>query len=84
MTSGPDVATNLATAERLLARAAGEGVRLAVLPENFAFMGLADADKRGVAERDGEGPIQAFLSGVARRLSLWIVGGTVPLRLAGE
>jgi deaminated glutathione amidase len=79
MTSGPDVAANLAAAEALLARAAAAGAVLAVLPENFAFMGLADADKRKVAEPQGSGTIQDFLAATARHLRLWIVGGTVPL-----
>jgi deaminated glutathione amidase len=83
MTSGPDVAANLEQARPLLEDAAGRGVQLAVLPENFAFMGLRDADKRGVAESEGAGPIQDFLSGTARRLQMWIVGGTIPLR-AGD
>ncbi len=42
-------------------------------------MGLKDADKRAVAEADGSGPAQDFLAATARRLRLWIVGGTVPL-----
>jgi deaminated glutathione amidase len=84
MTSGPDVAANLDTAGELLAQAAAAGAALAVLPENFAFMGLADADKRKVAEPAGEGPIQRFLTDTARRLSLWIVGGTIPLKVPQE
>jgi deaminated glutathione amidase len=84
MTTGPDVEVNLKTAGELLEQAAGAGARLAALPENFAFMGIADADKRKVAESEGEGPIQDFLSQTARRLKLWIVGGTAPLRVAGE
>ena len=84
MTSGPDVEANLATAQDLLADAAAAGARLAALPENFAFMGLEDADKRKVAEEEGEGPIQAALTESARRLGLWIVAGTIPLRLPGE
>lgn len=84
MTSGPDVGANLEAAQDLLAQAAAVGTRLAVLPENFAFMGLADADKRKVAEAEGEGPIQAALAEAARRLALWIIGGTVPLSLPGE
>ncbi len=83
MTSGPDVAGNLSQVEPLLADAARAGARLAVVPENFAFMGLRDADKRAVAEADGSGPIQDFLSRTARQLALWIVAGTVPLR-AGD
>lgn len=84
LTTGPDVTANLARVGELLDEAAQKGARLAVLPENFAFMGLADADKRKVAEPEGEGPIQSFLSQAARRLKLWIIGGTAPVRVAGE
>jgi nitrilase len=80
MTSGPDVSANLEQARELLEEAAGRGARLVALPENFSFMGLKDADKRAVAEADGEGPAQDFLADISRRLKLWIVGGTVPLR----
>src|ERR1700733_9703385 len=80
MTSGPDVTDNLEQARGLVEEAAALGAGLAVLPENFAFMGLHDADKRGVAESDGRGPIQDFLAGTALRLRMTIVGGTIPLR----
>jgi deaminated glutathione amidase len=79
MTSGPDVAANLEQARELLEQAAERGAALAALPENFSFMGLKDADKRAIAEADGDGPAQEFLAATARRLRLWIVGGTVPL-----
>jgi predicted amidohydrolase len=84
MTSGPDVSANLRDARALLEQAAERGAKLAALPENFSFMGLSDADKRGVAEDEGGGPVQDFLAATARRLGLWIVGGTVPLRGAGD
>lgn len=83
MTSGADVGGNLEQAQPLLEEAARRGAQLAVLPENFAFMGLRDADKRAVAEAEGSGPIQDFLATTATRLQMWIVGGTIPLR-AGE
>jgi len=82
--SGPDVMANLEQARTYLEEAAGLAARLAVLPENFSFMGLEDADKRRVAESDGAGPIQNFLAETARRLRLWIVGGTLPLRAGGD
>jgi predicted amidohydrolase len=81
MTSGSDVAANLAAARLLLEQARASGARVAVLPENFSFMGLKSADKREVAEADGDGPVQRFLSQQARELALWIVGGTTPLIL---
>jgi predicted amidohydrolase len=84
MTSGPDVTRNLLQARGLLEEAATRGAGLAALPENFAFMGLQDADKRGVAESDGRGPIQDFLANTAQRLRMAIVGGTIPLRAGAD
>jgi len=82
LNSGADVAANLAAAARLLEQARAEGAVLAVLPENFAFMGAHEADKLAVAEPPGRGPIQDALAALARRLQLWIVAGTVPLQTA--
>jgi deaminated glutathione amidase len=79
MTSAPDVEANLATAGTLLEQAARQGARLALLPENFSFMGLRDADKRAIAEPQGSGPVQDFLSQRSRELKLWIVAGTTPI-----
>jgi len=84
MTSGPDVSANLREARMLLDEAAQRGAQLAALPENFSFMGLSDGDKRRIAEADGRGPIQDFLAESARRLGIWIVGGTVPLAAGGD
>lgn len=84
MTSGHDIDANLDAAGRFLSDAASQGAVLAALPENFAFMGLDSGDKRAIAEPDGAGKIQNFLADTARRLRLWIVGGTVPLRMPGD
>jgi deaminated glutathione amidase len=84
MTSAPEVEANLATARGLLERARAQGAVLAALPENFAIMGRREADKIAAAEMLGEGPIQAFLGHCARELGMWIVGGTIPLRVDGE
>jgi nitrilase len=84
MTSGPDVAGNLAQAGALIEAAAGAGARLVALPENFSFMGLKDADKRTVAEAAGGGPVQDFLSATAARLKVWLIGGTTPLRAGAD
>jgi nitrilase len=84
MTSGPDVPANLAQARLLLEEARAADAALAVLPENFAFMGMHDADKRAVGEAEGSGPIQDFLAETAQHLKLWVIAGTVPLRVAGD
>ncbi len=79
MNSGADVSENLELAGRLLREAADSGCSLAVLPENFALMPKRGRDKSRHAEREGDGPIQAFLSETAAQLGLWIVGGSIPL-----
>jgi nitrilase len=80
MTSGHVVKDNLAAAAELLREAKDLGADIACLPENFSFIGLKDADKLKVAEADGEGPIQDFLRDTARRLGLWILGGTTVIK----
>ena len=79
MASGPNVAANLQEAGRLIELAAATGARIIALPEYFCIMGMRDTDKVAARERDGQGPIQAFLAGEARRHKVWIVGGSVPL-----
>jgi predicted amidohydrolase len=80
MTSGSRVEPNLIEAGRWIAAAAQAGARLVVLPENFAIMVAADAERLAAAEAEGSGPIQDFLSAAARQHRVWVVGGTIPLR----
>lgn len=84
MTSVADVRVNLQTAVRLLREARASGACLAVLPENFSFMGRTEAERRKVVEADGAGPVQGAISAAARELGLWIVAGTQPIAVAGE
>jgi nitrilase len=79
MVATAEVAGNLAAAALLLDRAAAQGARLVLLPENFALMGRRETDKLAIMEADGEGPIQDWLAAQARRLGLWLVGGSMPL-----
>jgi predicted amidohydrolase len=79
MATGPNVSANLQETERLIREAAEAGAGLVVLPENFAFMGTRDQDQVALRERDGDGRLQGFLSTMAARYGLWLVGGTLPL-----
>jgi nitrilase len=79
MASGPNVAANLQEAARLIELAAATGARIVALPEYFAIMGMKDTDKVAAREKDGDGPIQAFLAEQARKHRTWIVGGSAPL-----
>jgi len=84
MTSGLDVATNLATARRLVREAADAGACLVVLPENFAFMGRSEAERRGIVETIGSGPIQDAVAEAAREASTWVVAGTTPIAVGDD
>jgi len=79
MVSAASVDRNLLTAARLIASAAEQGARLVVLPEYFCLMGLKETDKLSVAENEGSGPIQQFLSETARTHNIYLSAGSIPL-----
>ncbi|PCI58538.1 MAG: acyltransferase [Methylophilaceae bacterium] len=79
MASSPNVSSNLIEAERLIKLAADQDAKIIVLPEYFCIMGLKDSDKVKVREEEGNGPIQRFLSKMAKKHKVWLIGGTVPL-----
>ena len=78
MTSVNNIQTNLDTAKKLLQQAAGEGARMAVLPEMFPTLSVENGHIEA-REHYGKGPIQDFLAEHAKALNLWIVAGTIPI-----
>jgi nitrilase len=82
MISTPNVAENMETASRLIARAAEQGASLVLLPEYWPIMGRQETDKIGYAEQTGTGPIQQFMSNMARENQIWLIGGTLPMAAA--
>jgi len=80
--STPDKARNLATADRLVRRAAAEGAGLVVLPEKWSLLG------RGSDLRDGaeplDGPAVTWAREAARELRIDLVAGSVAERVPGE
>lgn len=84
MVSSPSWPANRAAAARLVAEAAAAGAQLVLLPEYFCILGRRDTDKLALAETPGQGPIQDFLAGLAAEHGLWLVGGTLPVRVPGQ
>lgn len=84
MASSDHLEQNLEQAAALIARAVGRDAELLVLPENFAFMGVCDEQVLDVAEQPGEGPMQSFLTEQSKAHGITLVGGTVPIREAGD
>ncbi len=79
MCSSNVVEENLLTSAKLIAEAAKNDAKLVVLPEMFAIMGLKTTDKVDVKEKFKEGAIQLFLSEQAKKNSIWIIAGTIPI-----
>ena len=70
---------NLNQIQQLLIEASRQRASIVVLPENFAYYGEQDLQAIGCQEALSNGPVRQFLSEQAKRLKLWIVGGTVPV-----
>ncbi|AOY87080.1 carbon-nitrogen hydrolase [Marinobacter salinus] len=79
MVSTHDIRANLDEARKLLEKAASEGARVAVLPENFAVLATSQMVACGQVESSEKPVIRAFLAEQAKKLGLWIVGGSLPL-----
>ncbi len=80
MISTPEIEENIASARRLIAEAAQQGAELVLLPEYWPSIGKNDAEKIAQAEEAGLGPIQDFMSAVAREHGIWLIGGTLSLK----
>lgn len=79
MSSTGNVEENLTQAEQLIKEASARGARLVVLPEMFPLLGCQSAEKITHQEKPGSGKIQDFLSQIAAKHQVWVVGGTIPL-----
>ncbi len=79
MVSTPDPSANRQVAASLVRQAALGGAQLVLLPEYWPLLGVHDTDKLTYAEPFGSGPLQDFMSTLARECGVWLIGGTVPL-----
>jgi predicted amidohydrolase len=73
------LAENLLNAERLIASAVNQGAQCLVLPENFAYFGAKDLLYIAAQESSPAGPVRRFLHQQAKKNSVWIVAGTIPV-----
>ena len=80
--AGPSPDDNLASAERLVRRAAATGADIALLPERWEAFGSAD-ELREAAQPVG-GPRLVAVQGWARELGMAIVAGSVAERVDGD
>ncbi|MCG6230324.1 carbon-nitrogen hydrolase family protein [Vibrio furnissii] len=81
MTSGPQVADNLAFIAKHANRLATQGARWIVTPENAVVFGNRN-DYHQHAEPMGNGPIQRELAQIARENGVWLMVGSMPIARA--
>jgi deaminated glutathione amidase len=79
MSSTPEKAENLETAERLVREAVAAGAELVALPELWSCHGLERV--YGENAEPVPGPTTEFLGGLARELGVYVLGGSI---LEGE
>lgn len=81
MTSSENIENNLNQATKFIKNAVNDGAKLIVLPENFALFTKDTNHLKKNSEQEGCGLIQDFLKQTAQTNNIWIVGGTIPLKM---
>lgn len=80
MVSTSNLQENLNQVCSLIAKAAQNGAKLIVLPEEFLTLGLTPAKRIDIAETYQQGPIQQRLQKAAQQNNVWLVAGTLPIK----
>ncbi|GAA0374158.1 carbon-nitrogen hydrolase family protein [Bowmanella denitrificans] len=81
LVSSPKPSENLAQVSKQLSELDTSCPSLVVLPECFACFGGSDKTQLELAEALGEGPVQSALSAMAAEHCIWLVAGTIPIRV---
>ena len=79
MVTTSDLSKNLEAAAKLIDAAKAQGAKLVLLPEVFAVLEGGPMRRYGELEGDVGAPIQGFLSSMAKKHKITLVGGTIPL-----
>ena len=82
LNSTEDIGRNLATADRLVRRAAGRGAELVVLPEKWNVLGRPEQMVREAEPLDG--PASQWAEGIAAELGIDLIAGSIVERRAGH
>lgn len=79
MTSSDSIQANLNKIESLIRKCVMQKAQLVALPENAVFIGKSESEKLSISEHFGYGPIQLFMSNLAKTYKIWLIGGTIPI-----
>jgi len=82
MLAGDDKAANREEAGRWVTEASAKGARLVALPEVFIWRGNKKEEKD--AAESIPGPTSEFLAGLARKLEIYLLGGSLLEIISGS
>src|SRR4051794_3466464 len=82
--AGPEVGPNLAAAEALIRKAAGEGAQFVMTPENTSIIEPNRAKNYEKSFAEDSHPGLPRFSALARSLKIWLLVGSMPIRVDGE
>jgi predicted amidohydrolase len=84
MTSGPDIAENLKTAEMYIRQAAKEGAEFVATPENTDQIRQPASEKLKTAPRPEAHPGIPLFAGLAKELKIWLLAGSFAVRVSDK
>lgn len=84
MRTGSDLEANIRDAESLVREAAGLGAQFVTTPEMTSFLNNDRKEVLKVAVRQEDDPALKRLSALAGELKIWLLLGSLPIRLDGD
>jgi predicted amidohydrolase len=84
MQSTPDLQENLKVAEQYIREARRAGADMIVLPENISCIAQNRRVKWDAAALEADHEAVRIFSALSRELAVWIVGGSIGIRMAGD
>ncbi len=84
MTSSTLLDENLTYIAKELGNLPANSVDMIVLPEMFAQFGVSDQRPLAQGEEHFDGKVGRFIRGWARRLTAWVIAGTIPVAVQGD
>lgn len=84
MTSGPDIAENIAAVEALIRKAAADGAQFILTPENTCHIRVPSTEKLKTAQGESGNAVLEKFSALAKELNVWLMAGSISIKLSDD